>query len=63
VDSRFREKLGQNPEDNYLRHIRVKSLEFALREAEAFCPSENFDLFERANQIFTYLDSDVAPED
>jgi hypothetical protein len=56
------EKLGLKPEDNYLRHIRVKSLELALREAEVFGPLEKFELFEWANQIFTYLDSGVAPK-
>jgi hypothetical protein len=57
------ENLGLKPEDNYWRHIRIKSFELALREAEVFGPSENIDIFERANQIFTYLDHCVAPDD
>jgi hypothetical protein len=60
----FFEKLGHTPEDNFLRHIRVNSLEFALREAETFHLSAGqFDLLKRANQIFCYLDQGIAPED
>jgi hypothetical protein len=61
------EKLALKPEDNYLRHIRIKSFELALREAEVLGPAagggEKFDLFKRANQIFDYLDHSIAPED
>jgi hypothetical protein len=58
------EWLGQDETENYWRHIRVKALELALREAEAFSlPKDTFDLFERANQIFSYLDQHKTPDD
>ena len=57
------EWLGKDETENYLRHIRVKSLELALREAEVFhLPKDTFDLFERANEIFSYLFQHGTPD-
>jgi hypothetical protein len=57
------ENLGKDPWENYWRHIRLKAVEFALREAEIFkTPPESFDLVKRANEIFSYLNL-TGPED
>jgi hypothetical protein len=58
------ECLGKDEAENYWRHIRVKALELALREAEVFnLTKDQFDLFERANQIYSYLDQHNTPDD
>jgi hypothetical protein len=58
------DNLGKDPWENYWRHIRVKSLELALREAEVSGkPLEGKELFERANEVFSYLASHTGPDD